>query len=162
MKGSRAWTGSWTGTWDNPSAASASYAAARAIGAASAYEAWEHASCKRLADVQPGVTANEANTGRQAPRPLVIAGYFPRARGRRSPSKFAAQRIAQPTRAAFAQKWLKPQFRTRVTTGPVTVMSSPEVPSVTPIRVRPFRAASKSSQLPAAKVSPVLIPIAPG
>jgi hypothetical protein len=65
-------------------------------------------------------------------------------------------------RARFAQKWLKPQFRTRVATGPVTVMSSPGVPSVTPIRVRPFRAASNSRQLPAAMVSPVLIPVAPG
>ena len=46
-------------------------------------------------------------------------------------------------------------------TGPVTLMSSPGVPSVTPIRVRPSRVASNSRQFFAALVSPVLIPIAP-
>jgi hypothetical protein len=45
---------------------------------------------------------------------------------------------------------------------PVAVMSSPGVPSVTPIRVRPSWVASKSRQLPAAWMSPVLIPAAPG
>src|SRR5580692_5288046 len=63
---------------------------------------------------------------------------------------------------AFAHQRLKPQFRTRVATGPVAVMSSPGVPSVTPIKVTPFWVASKSRQLPAAVVSPVLIPAAPG
>jgi hypothetical protein len=48
-----------------------------------------------------------------------------------------------------------------VATGPVSEMSSPGVPSVTPIRVTPFRVASNSRQFPAALVSPVLIPVAP-
>ena len=50
----------------------------------------------------------------------------------------------------LAQDWLKPQFRTRVATGPVAAMLVPGVPSVTPISVTPLRIASKSRQLPAA------------
>ena len=49
----------------------------------------------------------------------------------------------------------------RVASAPLTVVPGPGLSMVTPMSERPFRVASNSSQWPAARVYPVLMPVAP-